>query len=130
MRHQAPRRAAVALLTAAALLAVARGAAPSLPGFRTVRIASQGRGAYLLVPPGAKPGAATLPLLVLLHGAGKGADGAVRDVLTPQDASMLALRRALVLLPESRGATWCARPSSAARRAWLQRRACVQRRGR
>ena len=55
-----------------------------------------GRDGLLRVPP---PVAGPLPLIVMLHGYGGGAEKALRRILPIADA-------ALVVLPESLGATW------------------------
>lgn len=75
------------------------GAPPLSPGLHPVGPGR--RGGLLRVPP-AEAVTAPLPLVVMLHGAGGDANGAWRLI----EAAMEEDTPALVLLPESRGASW------------------------
>ena len=66
-------------------------------------IRREGRFAYLLAPPRGG-GSAALPLLLVLHGAGR-SRGGTKD-LARHFRWWAAERRCLVLVPESAGATW------------------------
>lgn len=74
------------------------GVTTSGDGRRPLGLAS-GRDAILQLP--AKPATGPLPLLVLLHGAGGGAEGILRRLGAVADEAGIA-----VLAPESRGSTW------------------------
>lgn len=74
------------------------GAWPLPPGLHALGMGG-GRDGLLRVPDNAALAAAPLPLIIMLHGAGSGAERALRRILPIADA-------ALVALPESAGATW------------------------
>lgn len=74
------------------------GPGPLPPGLHALGM-GEGRDGLLRVPESAASATAPLPLVVMLHGAGRGADRALRRALPIADA-------ALLMLPESAGATW------------------------
>ncbi|KAI8468117.1 MAG: Alpha/Beta hydrolase protein [Monoraphidium minutum] len=104
--------AAVALFLLVVSASCADAAAPVPPpgGWRVAELARGARGAYMLVPPTYAPGKPS-PLVVLLHGAGKGAADAAA-ALSAADFDSLKGQRALLLIPESRGTTWDAGSSA------------------
>jgi phospholipase/carboxylesterase len=71
---------------------------PLPPGLHSLEMGG-GRDGLLRVPENPALAGAPLPLVIMLHGAGSGAERALRRVLPIADA-------ALVMLPESAGSTW------------------------